>query len=535
MATLTMHVEAGWLRLLLLLNLLHQKDLKPPGEESNYLWDLQMKQCLRADFDLQNLLTHPLRREKVLLLGKERVKAMESNITDLPKIGWGGQTERCACWQPGTGDITHLWKVQDFVLELDNLGKLQAARPDSKVCEAILDNFCTRLSAIQEWTSQNVLEIMDQVGSMALPETWKDKILEQLDLLGSHMQSHLRLQATPQRVSNLAAYLTEEEWSKLSQCSNHEAMQVLAQGMKHLGMVSLKESSKREAIALLLHMQVDVQQKPEPSSKMVKSLVNDFADLFKRMPAPPGAPASLPTYPPDPTALPAEFRMKAYPGQPPANKQVILRKGHLSLKEPEETPKAGSVARVPGTSLETQLLGLLERWVQPSQEPRVVYLNQRRASNDQQVVSSESLSSGHEHASQLALPAPPSPSPKPPLPLPSTPAESAVNKEDCKMGNDSSTADLAKFEEEAFQALAAKAKAKKGKGSPSVGSTKPMKRPSACPKVKNAPARTKFGCPRCRGALGDCSVCIQPTYKGIRLAGREAWKTWYAAKQAKSK
>ena len=103
MATLTMHVEAGWLRLLLLLNLLHQKDLKPPGEESNYLWDLQMKQCLRADFDLQNLLTHPLRREKVLLLGKERVKAMESNITDLPKIGWGGQTERCACWQPGTG------------------------------------------------------------------------------------------------------------------------------------------------------------------------------------------------------------------------------------------------------------------------------------------------------------------------------------------------------------------------------------------------------------------------------------------------
>jgi len=214
---------------------------------------------------------------------------------------------------------------------------------------------------------------------------------------------------------------------------------------------------------------------------------------------------------------------------------VILRKGHLSLKEPEETPKAGSVARVPGTSLETQLLGLLERWVQPSQEPRVVYLNQRRASNDQQVVSSESLSSGHEHASQLALPAPPSPSPKPPLPLPSTPAESAVNKEDCKMDNDSNTVDLAKFEEEAFQALAAKAKAKKGKGSPSVGSTKPMKRPSACPKVKNAPARTKFGCPRCRGALGDCSVCIQPTYKGIRLAGREAWKTWYAAKQAKSK
>ncbi|CAK9015210.1 unnamed protein product, partial [Durusdinium trenchii] len=129
------------------------------------------------------------------------------------------------------------------------------------------------------------------------------------------------LQATPQRVSNLAAYLTEEEWSKLSQCSNHEAMQVLAQRMKHLGMVSLKESSKREAIALLLHMQVDVQQKPEPSSKMVKSLVNDFADLFKRMPAPPGAPASLPTYPPDPTALPAEFCMKAYPGQPPANKQ----------------------------------------------------------------------------------------------------------------------------------------------------------------------------------------------------------------------
>ena len=58
-------------------------------------------------------------------------------------------------------------------------------------------------------------------------------------------------------------------------------MQVLAQRMKHLGMVSLKESSKRDAIALLLHMQVDAQQKPEPSSKMVKSLVNDFADLSR--------------------------------------------------------------------------------------------------------------------------------------------------------------------------------------------------------------------------------------------------------------
>ncbi|CAK9031012.1 unnamed protein product, partial [Durusdinium trenchii] len=116
----------------------------------------------------------------------------------------------------------------------------------------MLDNFCARLSAIQEWTSQNVLEIMDKASSY-----------------------------TSERVSNLAAYLTEEEWSKLSQCSNHEAMQVLAQRMKHLGMVSLKESSKRDAIALLLHMQVDAQQKPEPSSKMVKSLVNDFADLSR--------------------------------------------------------------------------------------------------------------------------------------------------------------------------------------------------------------------------------------------------------------
>ena len=49
-----------------------------------------------------------------------------------------------------------------FVLELEHLGKLQAARPDSKVCDAMLENFCTRLCAIQEWTSQGVLEIMDK-------------------------------------------------------------------------------------------------------------------------------------------------------------------------------------------------------------------------------------------------------------------------------------------------------------------------------------------------------------------------------------
>ena len=68
-----LQIQASWLRHL-------------GGQVTKLLFHLQMKQCLQADFDLQNLLAHHLKREK------EKVKAMGSSKTDLHKREWVGQT-----------------------------------------------------------------------------------------------------------------------------------------------------------------------------------------------------------------------------------------------------------------------------------------------------------------------------------------------------------------------------------------------------------------------------------------------------------
>ena len=148
----------------------------------------------------------------------------------------------------------------------------------------------------------------------------------------------------------------------------------------------------------------------------------------------------------------------------------------------------------------------------------------------------------------LALPKPATPEQQVVLPA----AEQPEPKQEKQPKPETSKRPLAAFEEEAYQAFAQG----KGKGHKNGNNKKPpsvkamaFKRPAAAkakakPSGQVAPPPAKrpsnqfqelLGCIRCRGNKNGCATCIQPSFQGLRLPGREAWCKWHQGHAKKQK
>ena len=140
----------------------------------------------------------------------------------------------------------------------------------------------------------------------------------------------------------------------------------------------------------------------------------------------------------------------------------------------------------------------------------------------------------------LALPKPATPEQQVVLPA----AEQPEPKQEKQPKPETSKRPLAAFEEEAYQAFAqGKSKGHKNGTTKKPASAKAMvfKRPAAA-KAKAKPSghveppaakrpsnqfQGLLGCIRCRGNKNGCATCIQPSFQGLRLPGREAWCKWH--------
>jgi hypothetical protein len=97
------------------------------------------------------------------------------------------------------------------------------------------------------------LSLLEAIDDSNLPPEKKEFLLKALD--GTAMaSSNFKLSKGQQGVSHLPNYLTESDWSKFRQhILLMDAMALLIRRMKQMGLVSSKETCKKQALALLLH------------------------------------------------------------------------------------------------------------------------------------------------------------------------------------------------------------------------------------------------------------------------------------------
>ena len=179
---------------------------------------------------------------------------------------------------------------QDLLQELDDLQNLCTMLPDSQAC--------------------------------TIPESMKSGILDTIQNLSTSQASHLKLVNSGQTVPNLAPYLTHSDWTALtSYVTQTDQLQLLAKRLRAMGVQSLKEATKGQAVAIMLMVQSG-QGKPCLSPDSINAAVGDFTVVFQALPATtcPGAA----TYPANPDEMGEVWLRKAYPSEKPMGQEPCL-------------------------------------------------------------------------------------------------------------------------------------------------------------------------------------------------------------------
>ena len=65
--------------------------------------------------------------------------------------------------------MTHLWKVSDFQAEIQHLAKLVEKRPNSQVVETMTTTLCSKISAVDIWTTQAIVTMLEEVEAHHFP------------------------------------------------------------------------------------------------------------------------------------------------------------------------------------------------------------------------------------------------------------------------------------------------------------------------------------------------------------------------------
>ena len=132
-----------------------------------------------------------------------------------------------------------------------------------------------------------------------------------------------KLTKSSQVVHNLPAYLTQEDWTKLqSNTTIMDQLAVIAKRLAEMGVYSLKENTKQQAVALVLKTRCD-QGHQEPSANIIYSWKDDFQACHTGVAK--GAAPSMAMYPAMPVNLGSNWLSKAYlENSQPLGKDVFI-------------------------------------------------------------------------------------------------------------------------------------------------------------------------------------------------------------------
>ena len=303
--------------------------------------------------------------------------------------------------------------------------------------------------AVQKWSSQDIVALLEKTQELNFNPSMSNQLKDGITKLCQNEGSHVKLVQAGQVVSNLAPYLTEEDW---------------------LPQVCQLEDTKCQAVALWLYSNVELKGMPEPQATTLHTMVAEFQAVFQSLDPNPAVP-SLHTYPDNPATLPDDWTKKAYGSEEPAGRIVHLalwkKKAPLRSTAAKLVAKSAAKAKaVPQAvepaprSVEPLLEQLLAKFAATQLE--VAFVDKAKKGDPASAAMSDSKPRA---APPLAVPKPATPEQQVVLPA----AEQPEPKQEEQPKPETSKRPLAAFEEEAYQAFAQG----KGKGHKNGNTKKP--------------------------------------------------------------
>lgn len=163
--------------------------------------------------------------------------------------------------------MAQLWRTEDYVQELDPLGKLAHSHPDSKLVQTLATSLCAKLQAPKHWTSSIIIKVLDKLDQASLPNDLKKAIQDAIDHIGLSDGSHLKTAIAGQHADGFSHYLSKEDWARMDHASSNavHTMSSVASRLRAMVCVSLKEATKVEAMSVVLFCLIHKGQQPQPS------------------------------------------------------------------------------------------------------------------------------------------------------------------------------------------------------------------------------------------------------------------------------
>ena len=249
------------------------------------------------------------------------------------------------------------WQVSDIKQEVLDLEQLLKVRPNLLTKQDVwMQQLQQKLEAVKVLPPAAMLELYKVFEESSLPKTIVESCIEVLDgkALGNQESGSSRLQQKPQQCDSLVKYLTAEEIEAVETQDMWSGTAVLAKRLRLLGVRSMKESTKKVAVAVLLLLEFKRTSKM-PGADISYTLAQHMLAAFDGCPIqmPAGAP-NLATYPSDPAGLAASHLQASYAaGQKPLGKaypelaqvlkhDTVVRGSSKKLKGKQPKPTAAA-------------------------------------------------------------------------------------------------------------------------------------------------------------------------------------------------
>ena len=205
--------------------------------------------------------------------------------------------------------MTQHWTVDGYK-ELHHLGKLFQLSHMAHLHQSMITSFCLKVKANKDWTSQTILQVVEAVSNSDLPEVVQNEITQAFNQFGLTEATALQVAMSGQQIQNFSRYLSNEDWKSLEAFPANivHTMSVCAKRLRTMEVTSLKESIKKEAMAVIFYCSHQLAQQPHFSAVTKKKMLQDFQGIFASIPK--GQVATFQNYPSNPADLGQDWLSK---------------------------------------------------------------------------------------------------------------------------------------------------------------------------------------------------------------------------------
>ena len=239
--------------------------------------------------------------------------------------------------------------------EIGAVGELLAARgrgAEDRLAEPMMGSLRHKILNLQRFDASAALVLQKALNTAATAlEPWLDGLLKAVE---SRLQNPTALDlgavktSKPQELTNLAVYLTAQDWDRLEAPGAvlQGKLVAVAERIARLGVRYASEQTIKGAVALVLATTYELEKLPPPATLhgLVKELKR-LLDVQKRPPVP-----WVQRYPASPQELDPSVRTAAYVQEEPALRELAAHSAYtlkVPLRSTSKLLKEGGVARPP--------------------------------------------------------------------------------------------------------------------------------------------------------------------------------------------